>query len=385
MGAQRQRSARAARVPMYSPGRLWVGRREERQRFWAAIARGVSSEVAAGEAGVSPAVGVRWFREGGGMPTVTQAPLSGRYLSLAERRDRYPARAGVWRARDRAVDRAFTLDDLAGIAPQAATRSGGCEYRATTAQWHADRRATRPKVAKLAANGQLRGYVQDRLAGEVERPDGIKVAGPQVRWIGRPHGRRADRRWGKAWSPEQISARLRVDFPDDDAMRISHEAIYQALYVQGRGALRRELTACLRTGRALRVPRARSRARGKGFVTEEILISQRPAEAEDRAVPGHWEGDLILGLDSSAIGTLVERSTRFVTLLHLPPMDDRGPRIKNGPALAGHGAEAVRDAIAAAITTLPDQLRRSLTWDQGSEMSQHAQLRIDTGLSGVLL
>jgi IS30 family transposase len=163
-------------------------------------------------------------------------------------------------------------------------------------------------------------------------------------------------------------------------MRISHEAIYQALYVQGRGALGRELTACLRTGRALRVPRARSRARGKGFVTEEILISQRPAEAEDRALPGHWEGDLILGLDSSAIGTLVERSTRFVTLLHLPPMDDRGPRIKNGPALAGHGAEAVRDAIAAAITTLPDQLRRSLTWDQGSEMSQHAELRIDTGL-----
>jgi IS30 family transposase len=164
-------------------------------------------------------------------------------------------------------------------------------------------------------------------------------------------------------------------------MQISHEAIYQAPYVQGRGALRRELTACLRTGRALRVPRARSRARGKSFVSEEILISQRPAEAEDRAVPGHWEGDLIIGLGSSAIGTVVERSTRFAMLLHLPPIDDRGPRTKNGPALAGHGAEAVRDAIAAAITTLPDQLRRSLTWDQGSEMSQHAQLRIDTGLN----
>ena len=381
MEARRRRSARAARAPMYSRGRPSVGRREERQRFWAAIARGVSSEVAAGEAGVSPAVGVRWFREGGGMPTVTQAPLSGRYLSLAEREEIAILRARGCSVREiaRSIGRSPSTISRE-LRRNAATRSRGCEYRATTAQWHADRRAKRPKVAKLAANEQLRGYVQDRLAGEVERPDGTTVAGPQVRWIGRRHGRRADRRWGKAWSPEQISARLRVDFPDDEAMRISHEAIYQALYVQGRGALRRELTACLRTGRALRVPRARSRARGKGFVTEEILISQRPAEVEDRAVPGHWEGDLILGLDSSAIGTLVERSTRFVTLLHLPPMDDRGPRIKNGPALAGHGAEAVRDAIAAAITTLPDQLRRSLTWDQGSEMSQHAELRIDTGL-----
>ena len=164
-------------------------------------------------------------------------------------------------------------------------------------------------------------------------------------------------------------------------MRISHEAIYQALYVQGRGALRRELTACLRTGRALRVPRARTRGRGKKFVNPEILISQRPAEAADRAVPGHWEGDLIVGLGSSAIGTLVERTTRFTMLLHLPRMAEHGqPRIHNGPALAGHGAEAVRDAIAHAITTLPEQLRRSLTWDQGAEMAQHAQLRIDTGL-----
>jgi transposase, IS30 family len=174
---------------------------------------------------------------------------------------------------------------------------------------------------------------------------------------------------------------LRVEFPDDAAMRISHEAIYQALYVQGRGALRRELTACLRTGRALRVPRARTRGRGKRFVSPEILISQRPAEAEDRAVPGHWEGDLILGLGSSAIGTLVERTTRFTMLLHLPRMAGHGePRVKNGPALAGHGAQAVRDAIGASITTLPEQLRRSLTWDQGAELAQHAQLRIDTGL-----
>ena len=163
-------------------------------------------------------------------------------------------------------------------------------------------------------------------------------------------------------------------------MRVSHEAIYQSLYVQGRGALRRELTACLRTGRALRVPRARTRGRGKSFVSDEVLISERPAEAEDRAVPGYWEGDLIVGLGSSAIGTLVERASRFTMLLHLPPMTGQGPRVKNGPALAGHGAEAVRDAIADAIVTLPEQLRRSLTWDQGAEMAQHAQLRIDTGL-----
>jgi IS30 family transposase len=165
-------------------------------------------------------------------------------------------------------------------------------------------------------------------------------------------------------------------------MRISHEAIYQALYVQGRGALRRELTACLRTGRALRVPRARSRGRGKSHVTPEVMISERPAEVADRAVPGHWEGDLILGLGSSAIGTLVERTTRFTLLLQLPrmPGHGEGDRVKNGPALAGHGAEAVRDAITCTIRTLPQQLRRSLTWDQGAELSQHAQLRIDTGV-----
>jgi IS30 family transposase len=166
-------------------------------------------------------------------------------------------------------------------------------------------------------------------------------------------------------------------------MRISHEAIYQALYVQSRGALRRELTACLRTGRALRVPRSRSRGRSKSFIMPEIMISERPPEAADRAVPGHWEGDLILGLDSSAIGTLVERTTRFTMLLHLPRMAEHGvgARIKNGPPLAGHGAEAVRDSITGTITTLPEQLRRSLTWDQGAEMSQHARLKIDTGLA----
>jgi IS30 family transposase len=236
-------------------------------------------------------------------------------------------------------------------------------------------------VSKLAADERLKQYVQDRLAGVLATQDGRRITGPHAPWIGRRHGRRKDRRWSTAWSPEQIANRLPVGFPDDHSMRVSHETIYRALYVQGRGALRRELTACLRTGRALRVPRARTSGRGKKFVTPEVMISQRPSEADDRAVPGHWEGDLILGLDSSSIGTLVERNTRYTMLLHLPRMrGEGGPRVHNGPPLAGHGAEAVRDAIATAITTLPNQLRKSLTWDQDAEMAQHAQLRIDTGV-----
>jgi transposase, IS30 family len=382
--SKRQRSIRAMRGPMRSPGRPPGWRREHRQRFWEAIARGVSSEEAAAVAGVASAVGTRWFREGGGMPTVSPAPLSGRYLSFAEREEiaiLHAQHCGV-REIARRIGRSPSTVSRE-LRRNAATRSGAVEYRATNAQWHADRRARRPKISKLAASDALCEYVQDRLAGMITAPDGATVPGPPVRWIGRRHGRRTDRRWATSWSPEQVSNRLRVDFPDDESMRISHEAIYQALYVQGRGALRRELVACLRTGRALRVPRARTRGRGKKFVSPEIMISERPVEAEDRAVPGHWEGDLIVGLDSSAIGTLVERTTRFTMLLHLPPMDGHGdePRVKNGPALAGHGAEAVRDAIAASIVTLPDQLRRSLTWDQGTEMAQHAQLRIDTGLA----
>jgi IS30 family transposase len=228
----------------------------------------------------------------------------------------------------------------------------------------------------------LRIYVEERLAGAIAARDGIAVPGPDVPWKGRRHGPRQGRRWARAWSPEQIARRLLIDFPDDTSMRISHEAIYQALFIQGRGALRRELTACLRTGRVLRMPRARARRRGKGFVSPAIMISQRPAEAADRAVPGHWEGDLILGLGSSAIGTLVERTTRFTMLLHLPRLAGHGdgPRLKNGPALAGHGAEAVRDAITRTIITLPEALRRSLTWDQGAEMAQHERLRIDAGI-----
>jgi IS30 family transposase len=268
------------------------------------------------------------------------------------------------------------------IRRNSATRGGEFDYRAIAAQWHADRAATRPKAGKLAVNFALRDYVQDRLSSLIATPDGIAFDGPVVVWKGRRAVHRQSRRWSSAWSPEQIAQRLKVDFPEDPTMRISHEAIYQALYIQGRGALRRELSACLRSGRALRLPRARARSRGKAFITDALMISDRPAEIGDRAIPGHWEGDLILGLGSSAIGTLVERTTRFTMLLHLPRMEGHGTgkSVKNGPALAGHGAEAVRDAIAGTIGSLPAHLRRSLTWDQGAEMAQHAQLRIDTGL-----
>ena len=201
-------------------------------------------------------------------------------------------------------------------------------------------------------------------------------------WNGRGKPHRKDRRWVTAWSPEQIAHRLRLDFPDDESMRISHEAIYQALYVQSRGALKRELVACLRTGRALRVPRARSKRKAWAHVTPEVMISERPAEAEDRAVPGHWEGDLIIGLERSAIGTLVERTTRFTMLVYLPREDGYHHKrtVKNGPALAGYGAITMKTALAATITTLPEQLRRSLTWDRGKELSAHAQFKIETGV-----
>ena len=385
--AGRRRSDRALREKLRSPGRPPVARQEHRRRFWAFIAEGLSSEDAAMRVGVSQPVGTRWFREAGGMAlshlSRSSRPLSGRFLTFAEREE-----IALWRAQGLGVrEVARRLGRAAStisreLRRNAATRGGNLDYRATTAQWHAERAARRPKRAKLATNAALRAYVRERLAGAVVAPGGAAVPGPAVPWKGRRHGPRQSRRWARAWSPQQIAERLRLDYPGDESMCISHEAIYQALYVQGRGALKRELTVCLRTGRALRVPRARTQGRGKSFVTHDVLISERPAEADDRAVPGHWEGDLILGLDSSAIGTLVERTTRFTMLLHLPPMAGQGAqaREKNGPALAGHGAEAVRDAIARTITTLPEQLRRSLTWDQGAEMAQHAQLRLDTGL-----
>jgi IS30 family transposase len=342
------------------------------------------TEDAAVEAGVSAPVAFRWFRHAGGVNPALPPVVSGRYLSFAERED-----IAIWHAQHlgvREIARRLGRDPSTvsrELRRNASTRTYRLDYKASVAQWHAERRARRPRIAKLAANDLLRQHVQDRLSGVIRTPGGKQVAGPPgPQWKGRNKPHRGDRRWVTAWSPEQIARRLPIEFPDDESMRISHEAIYQALYVQGRGALQRELVTCLRTGRALRVPRARTRQQAWGHVTAEVLISERPAEADDRAVPGHWEGDLIIGLQRSAIGTLVERTTRFTMLIHLPRQDGYGiiPRTKNGPALAGYGAVTMKNALATTITTLPEQLRRSLTWDRGKELSQHAQFKIETGV-----
>jgi IS30 family transposase len=225
-----------------------------------------------------------------------------------------------------------------GRAPSTVSREvnsngGRVNYRGWRAHHRAEDLARRPKVAKLARCGALRSQVEEWLATEF-------------------------------WSPTQISARLRIEYAHDPMMRVSPETIYQSLYVQGRGALRKELAACLRSGRAIR--RTRPRIDNRGQIPDMVNISDRPAGIEDRSVPGHWEGDLIIGRNNrSAVGTLVERSTRYVILLHLP---------------GDHSAETVRTAMTTKIQTLPDHLKRSITWDQGREMSQHAQFTIDTGI-----
>ncbi len=281
MAKRRRRSDRSGRAPLFSPGRPVVAARDERRRFWAAIAAGMASENAARTAGMSQAVGARLFRKTGGMPPAIFRPFvkppSGRYLSFAEREEIALLRVQGCSMREvaRRLGRA-TSTMSRELRRNAATRSGGLEYRATTAQWHAERSAQRPKQAKLALNVTLRAYVEKRLAGVVVAPSGAPVPGPAVQWKGRRHGARKHRRWANAWSPEQIARRLPVDFPDDETMRISHEAIYQALFVQSRGALRRELTACLRTGRALRMPRARTRGRGSPKGTD---LSTHSADA----------------------------------------------------------------------------------------------------------
>ena len=334
--------------------------REFERRFWRLIRQGWSTERAAAAVGVSANTGERWFRDGGGMAPLSLAEASGRFLTLVEREHidlRWEDGAGVRQiARElgraaSTVSRELRRNQLIGREhkpplPDGARRRPGpapgrpaafgrarLRYRAATAQSKAEVAARRPKDRKLATRPQLRAWVQSRL--ELQ------------------------------WSPEQIAGRLVETFPDDESMRISHEAIYQALYVQGRGELRRELTGCLRTGRALRRPRRRADGR-RERIKDKIMISDRPAEADDRAVPGHWEGDLIKGANGlSSVGTLVERTTRFTLLLHLPN---------------GAGAEAVRDAITDKITILPAVLRRTLTWDQGIELARHAELTIAADL-----
>ena len=383
MGARRQWAAdRALRPPMRSPGRPEPSRAVQRE-FWRLIATGITTVESAEAVGVSWPVGFRWFRHAGGMPPLSLEEPSGRYLSFAEREE-----IALLRAKDlgvREIARRIGRDPgtiSRELRRNAATRGGEPVYRALVGQWKAQQAAKRPKTAKLVANEVLREYVQERLAGSVRRPDGTVVDGPTPppwKGLNKPH--RADRSWSLAWSPEQISHRLKIDFADDESMRISPEAIYQSLFIEGRGALKRELVTCLRTGRALRQPRERSRNKPQGHVTADVVLSERPAEAEDRAVPGNWEGDLIIGTERSAIGTLVERSSRSTLLVHLPRLEGYGeiPPVKNGPALGGYGAVAMNAALTASITSLPVQLRKTLTWDRGKELSGHAQLTLDTG------
>lgn len=271
------------------------------------------------------------------MPPATAGP-GARRLSFAEREEIALLRAegkGVREiARTIGRDPGTISRELRRVSHSPGTGARRRAYRASTAQADADVRAKRPKTAKLTTNLSLRREVQQRL--------------------------------GENHSPEQIAARLREDFPDDPEMWVSHETIYQALYVQGRGALKRELVKHLRTGRAVRKPQRRPDER-RGRIPDMVNIADRPKQVEDRAVPGDWEGDLILGSteSGSAIGTLVERATGFTMLLHL-----RGD----------HTAETVAAAMIEKMLDLPDQLRRSLTWDQGREMANHAQIAAATGL-----
>ena len=383
MVRRQQAADRAERPRLRSPGAPRFPREVERL-FWIEIAKGLIPAAAAAAVGASQPVGQRRFHNAGGMPPFSLEPLSGRYLSFHEREEIALLRAqgaGV-----RQIARAIGRDPSTisrELRRNAATRVGGSGYRASVAQWKAELTAKRPKPAKLVMNPQLRAYVEERLSGQISRPDGTIVTGPpppRFTGNGKPH--RKHRAWVRAWSPEQISQRIKLDFPHDESMRISHEAIYQALYIEGRGALKRELVWCLRTGRALRAPRERSRRVTWAHVTPETLISERPAEVEDRAVPGHWEGDLLIGLERSAIGTVVERTTRFTMLVHLPR--EEGYRHKetpkHGPALAGYGALTMKNALTNTMSTLPTQLARSLTWDRGKEMSAHVQFKVETGI-----
>ena len=309
--------------------------------FWREYRVDRDVERAAVVAGVGTNVARRWIRECGGVIRMRVAD-SGHRLSFEEREaiEEMLARGHTQAEIARAIGRApSTISREIARNPRPKGRRNGKvrlkPYSARVAQLKTEQRARRPKATKLSQHRVLTVTVQA--------------------WIGGT----------ERMSPQQVSNRLKVLFPDDESMRVSHETLYQELYVQGRGHLRADLHKALRTGRARRAPR---RAAKRPRVPGELLIANRPKDLDARTVPGHWEGDLIIGKNSaSAIGTLVERSTRFVILLHLP---------------GRHDAETVADAIAQQITALPEHLARSLTWDQGIELvASHQRVRAETGLS----
>jgi transposase, IS30 family len=311
--------------------------REVRREFWGLVRGGLTPAQAAVELGVSRAAGNKWFRDAGGvLPRVDACPEdpSRRTITLAERESIGLLRAAGMGVRAIARELGRQPGVISKELARNTNRAGA--YRPLAAQSRAEQRARRAKPAKLARPGPLRDFV---------------VAGLK-----------------EAWSPVQISNVLRMEFPDDPAMRVCPETIYQALYVQSRGALRRDLAAKLRSGRATRKPRRpTTHEERRGRLAGTISISERPAEVADRAVPGHWEGDLIMGRENgSAIGTLVERSTRFVLLVHLP---------------GRHTAEELYKSLVPTIQTLPVELRRSLTWDNGKEMARHAEISLATDMA----
>ncbi len=302
---------------------------DERVEVWDRWEAGDANRLIGRDLGRS-AASIRAFVEswGGVRPRVRRR--AERHLSLTEREE---ISRGVAAGVSLRMVAARLGRSPSTISRELARNGGRVGYRAHRADRAALRRGRRPKPSKLATNHQLRMVVEEKLED-----------------------------W---WSPQQVARWLKRTYPDHQEMRVSHETIYLSLFVQGKGALRRELTDCLRTGRAYRRPKTKRAPSGKGQIVDPVMISERPAEVEDRAVPGHWEGDLLMGKRQTAIGTLVERHTRYVMLFPLPD---------------GNTAEAVRTALAETVQRLPDHLWQSLTWDQGKEMAQHAQFSIDTGV-----
>ena len=301
-----------------------------KEAIWKLRARGLSDREVGRRLGLPRgSVSNHLARTGGIRPRARRRPE--RCLSFEEREEISRAIAGGQSARAiaRALGRSHTT-----IAREIDRCGGRRRYRAHAAEREALRRSRRPRATKLELCPELRRVVEARL--------------------------------GENHSPEQIAGWLRVRYPDNEAMQVSHETIYRALYVQARGTLKRELTRHLRRGRSRRYARSQSsKGQGQGKLAGMVMISERPPEVEDRAVPGHWEGDLLMGGRASAIATLVERQTRYSQLVALPD---------------GSGAVEVCEALEQSISTLPAQLRRSLTWDQGSEMSEHRRFSVESGV-----